>query len=182
MSKIAGSASRVFSMALAAVILGTNATILADTALHVTDDTEVTVFAAQPDVPRNLTVKGNDANVTGDVIIAGTNAAGAPITETIALNGSSVVLGNKAFATVTSITLPDYNVANTERVRVGVGSKLGLPVPLSRNTVLAAFLNGVREATAPTVAVSTADLESNTVTLNSALNGSAVIVDYYETI
>lgn len=182
MGKISGSQPRIYSLVLAAVILGTNATILADTALHATDDTEVTVFAAQPDVPRNLTVKGNDANVTGDVIIEGTNAAGAPITETIALNGANVVVGNKAFATVTSITLPDYAVADTERVRVGVGAKLGLPVPLSRNTVIAAFLANVREGTAPTVTVSAANVENNTVTLNSALNGSAVIVDFYETI
>lgn len=182
MGKIAGSASRVFSMALAAVILGTNATILADTALDETDPTEVDIFAAQPDVPRNLTVKGNDANVSGDVVITGTNAGGEAIEETIALNGANVVQGNKAFATVTLVSLPPYDTANTERVRIGVGSRLGLPVKLSRNTVLAAFLDGVREATAPTVAFSEDALESNTVTLNSALNGSDVIVDYYETL
>lgn len=182
MGKIAGTASRVFSMALAAVILGTNATILADTAMDDADPTEVDAFAAQPDVPRNLTVKGNDANVSGDVVIAGTNAAGETISETFALNGSAVVVGNKAFETVTLITLPPYDTANTERVRVGVGSKIGLPAKLSRNSVIAAFLNGVREGTAPTVAVSAAALESNTATLSSALNGTGVIIDYYETL
>ena len=83
---------------------------------------------------------------------------------------------------MTLITLPPYDTANTERVRVGVGSKLGLPAKLSRNTVLAAFLGGAREGTAPTVAVSSAALESNTVTLDSALNGVAVIIDFYETL
>jgi hypothetical protein len=116
------------------------------------------------------------------VLIAGRNAAGAPITETIALNGANVVVGNKAFASVTSITLPPYDTANTERVRVGLGAKLGLPVRLERNTVLAAFLAAVKEAVAPTVAVSAADVESNTVTLNSALNGTAVAIDFYETL
>lgn len=182
MGKITGSQPRISSLEHAAVILGSNATILADTALHATDPTVVTVFAAQPDVPRNLTVKGNDSNVTGNVVITGTNSAGATITETIALNAANLVAGNKAFASVTSIQLPDYAVANTERVRVGVGSKLGLPVMLERNTVLAAFLGGTREGTAPTVAVSASVLESNTVTLNSALNGSAVAVDFYETL
>jgi hypothetical protein len=182
MGKITGSASRIFSIEHAAVILGTNATILADTALHVTDDTIVTVFAGQPDVPRNLTVKGNDANVTGDVVIVGEDAVGSAITETIALNAANVVAGNKAFSLVTSITLPDYAVANTERVRVGVGSKLGLPALLERNTVLAAFLAGAKEGTPPTVAVSTAAIANNTVTLNSALNGGAVAIDYYETL
>lgn len=182
MGKIANSQPRISSLAYAAVILGGNATILADTALDAVNPTVVAAFAAQPDVARNLSVKGNDGNVTGNVTITGTNFAGAVITETIALNGANVVLGNKAFATVTSISLPKYAVANTERVRVGVGSKLGLPALLNRNTVIAAFLNGVREATAPTVAVSSAALESNTATLNSALNGSPVTIDFYETL
>lgn len=182
MSKIAGSQPRIATMLRAAVILGATNTILADTAMADGEETEIEAFAAQPDCPRNLTVTGNDANVSGDVIIEGTNAVGGPITETIALNGSATVVGNKAFATVTLITLPAYDTANTERVRVGVGSKLGLPMALDRNTVLAAFRNGARETTAPTVAVSESAVESNTVTLNSALNGTDVVIDYYETL
>ncbi len=182
MGKIVHSLPRISSLTLAAVILGTNATILGDTALDDADPTEVTAFAAQPDFARNLTVKGNDGNVTGDVVIEGTNAGGELISETLALNGANLVTGSKAFETVTSITLPKYHTANTERVRVGVGSKLGLPVKLSRNSVIAAFCNGVREATAPTIVFSAAALEGNTATLNSALNGSDVIIDYYETL
>lgn len=183
MAKIQGSRPRIASMLLAAVILGTNATILGDTALDSANPTIVSSgFAAQPDVARNLTVKGNDGNVTGNVVITGKNIAGETITETIALNGATVVAGNKAFASVTSISLPKYAVANTERIRIGVGSKIGLPVPLNRNSVLAAFLGGVREATAPTVTFSASAVESNTVTLSSALAGSAVIIDYYETL
>lgn len=182
MGKIAGSLSRIMSAALGTALLGTDTRVLADTAMASGATTVVTSFAAQPDVPRNLTVKGNDANVTGNVVIVGTNAGGEAITETIALNGASAVAGNKAFRTVTQITLPAYASAATERVRVGTGAKLGLPVKLSRNSVVAAFLGGVREGTAPTVAFSASALESNTVTLNSALNGTAVIVDLYETL
>src|SRR3546814_4743739 len=85
----------------------------ADPAVIAVDD-----LAGQPDVPRNLTVKGNDANVAGGVEIAGTNAFGAAISETIALAGVAVVAGVKAFRSVTSITLPKYAAADTERVRV----------------------------------------------------------------
>src|SRR3546814_2672891 len=81
-------------------------------------------LAGQPDVPRNLTVKGNDANVAGGVEIAGTNAFGEAISETIALAGVAVVAGVKAFRSVTSITLPKYAAADTERVRVGTGARL----------------------------------------------------------
>lgn len=179
--KISGSQPRVMSAALGSPALGGNADTLADTAMANGATTVVTVFAAQPDVARNVTVKGNDANVAGNVVVAGTNIGGETITETIALAGTAVVAGNKAFKTVTSITLPPYAVANTERVRVGRGTKLGLPVALSRDTIVAAFLAGVREGTRPTVAFSASALESNTVSLNSALNASAVIIDLYET-
>lgn len=179
--KIEGSQARIRSVLYGVVALGANAAILADTAMAAGVTTEVLVFAGQPDVARNLTVKGNDANVSGDVVIEGLNEDGAEITETIALAGAAVVVGNKAFAEVTSITLPIYDTANTERVRVGTGAKLGLPVCLNRNTVMAAFLAGVREAVAATVVVDADELEKNTVTLNSALNGTAVIVDLYET-
>lgn len=182
MGKISGAGSRILSAALGAALLGVNSRVLGDTALADGDTTEVTAFAAQPDVPRNLTVTGNGAAVAGDVVIVGTNAGGEVITETIVAAGAATVVGNKAFKTVTSITLPAYVSAGTERIRVGTGAKLGLGVLLSRNSVLRAFLGGVLEGTAPTVAFSATALESNTVTLNSALNGTAVLVDFYETL
>ena len=64
-----------------------------------------------------------------------------------------------------------------DTVSVGWGDKLGLPYKLSHNTVQEAFLNNVKEGTAPTVAVSATAIESNTVDLNSALDGH--VVDVY---
>jgi hypothetical protein len=154
--KIEGSQVRIRTCIAAVVALGANAAILADHAMDAALTTDVIVFAGQPDVPRNITVKGNDANVAGNVTVTGTDAEGNAINEVIALAGAAVVVGNKAFAAVTKVTLPHYAVANTERVRVGTGAKLGLPVRLTRNSVIAAFLGGVREAVAPTVAVSAA--------------------------
>ncbi len=179
--KITGAQVRIRSLILATVALGANAAILADTAMANGATTDVLVFAGQPDVARSLTVKGNDANCAGNVTIEGFDIDGRAISEVIALNGANAVNGTKAFAEVTKITLPAYAVANTERVRVGTGAKLGLPVCLTRNTVIAAFLAGAREAVAPTVTVDADEVEKNTVTLNSALNGTAVIVDFYET-
>lgn len=182
MGKILGAGSRILSAALGAVLLGVNSRIIGDTAMASGATTAVTVFSGQPDVPRNLTVTGNAAAVAGNVVIVGTNAGGETITETIVAAGTSTVVGNKAFETITSITLPAWVSANTERIRVGTGAKLGLGALLSRNSVLRAFLGGVLEGTAPTVAFSATALESNTVTLNSALNGTAVLVDFYETL
>lgn len=61
-----------------------------------------------------------------------------------------------------------------DKVSVGFNDILGLPYKLAHNTVITAALNNVREATAPTVTVSAAALEVNTVRLNSALAGQAV--------
>lgn len=149
--------------------------VLAATALA---DGAVTVVAAgltNPDVPRALSVTGNTATVIGNVVIEGTNIAGEVITETIVANGANTVLGTKAFKTVTKVTLPARGAAG-DTISVGVCDKLGLPYKLEHDTVLLAALNNVREAVAPTVTVSATELESNTVDLNSALNGGPVDV------
>jgi uncharacterized protein (DUF433 family) len=137
----------------------------------------VTTAITNPAVPRNISVKGNAAGVIGDVVITGTNYAGEAITETIALNGATAVEGAKAFKTVTKIDLPVEVHAGTDTVSVGWGDKLGLPYKLSHNTVLAAYHDNAKEGTAPTVAVSATAIESNTIDLNTALNGK--IVDAY---
>jgi hypothetical protein len=62
-----------------------------------------------------------------------------------------------------------------DTVTIGTTDLLGLPYKLAHNTVQAAYLNNTKDA-GPTVTVSATALESNTVDLNSALNGKAVDV------
>lgn len=165
-----------FQVAAAAAAAASATAILAATAL--TDEAQaITTGITNPAVPRSLTVKGNAAGITGNVVITGTNYAGAVITETIALNGSTAVEGTKAFKTVTKIDLPVEVNVGTDTVSVGTGTKLGLPWLLPHNTVLAAFLDNAKEGTAPTVTVSATAIESNTIKLNSALAGK--VVDVY---
>jgi hypothetical protein len=151
--------------------------VLAATALPTSGTTTVTTGITNPDVPRNVTITGNAVGITGNVVVTGTNKSGQTITETIAASGTATVAGNKAFKTVTSVQLPTRN-AGGDTISIGTGTKLGLSRKLTENTVLFAFLNGVKEGTAPTVAVSGTALESNTVILNSTLNGTAVVVLY----
>jgi hypothetical protein len=127
-----------------------------------------------PRVPRNVSIVGNAAGIAGNVTVKGLNYAGVAISEVLALNGTTPVVGAKAFASFTEIDLPIQTHAGTDTVSVGLGSKLGLPYLLPHNTVLAAYLNNVKEATAPTVTTDAANIENNTMLLNSALNGSAV--------
>lgn len=154
------------------------------TAVHaaVTDtgsDQTITTAITNPPAPRNVTATAG--GTAGDVkavqvIVAGTNYLDEAITETLpafTVNTTGSVVGNKAFKTVTSITMPAHDGTGATTA-VGFGDKLGLPYKLATNTVLLATLADVREATAATVAVSATAIESNTVDLNSALNGTAV--------
>lgn len=183
MTTITGARQRVNSKSLGSPALGTT------TAVHaaVTDtgvDQVVTTAITNPDVPRNVTATsgGTAADIKAvQVIVAGTNAEGAVITETLPIftvNTATTVTGSKAFATVTSITIPAHDGTGATTA-VGLGAKVGLGERLSLDTVIAAHLAGVREGTRPTVVVSSSAIESNTVTLNSALAGTAVVVDYY---
>lgn len=164
-----------FQVAAANAVAASDTGILAATAMPGSGTTVVTEGITNPAVPRALKIKGNAAGITGNVVIAGTNYADEALTETIALNGATAVDGVKAFKTVTSITIPPRN-AEGNTVSVGYNDKLGLPYKLAHNTVLIASLDNSREATAPTVTVSQTAIESNTVDLNSALNGKQVDV------
>lgn len=160
------------------------------TAVHaaVTDDgTEQTITTAitNPAVPRCLTATagGTATDIKAiQVTINGTDANGATITEALpafTVDTAGTVTGSKAFAAVTSIVIPAHDGVGATTA-VGTSEKLGLGAHLARNTVLAAYLDGVKEGTAPTVAVSASALSSNTVDLNSSLDGTEVIVDFYQ--
>lgn len=140
--------------------------------------TVVTTQITNPDVPRNVSITGNQASCTGNVVVEGTDVEGNALSETIAANGTSKVVGNKAFATVTSITIPARG-ASGDTIVVGYDTKIGIGGCLDYDTVLNAFFGGVREGTRPTIAKSSTVVASNTFILNSTLDGSAVVLDLY---
>ncbi|MEA4884263.1 MAG: hypothetical protein VB144_11530 [Clostridia bacterium] len=89
----------------------------------------ITAGLVNPDYARALSVVGNEAGITGDVIITGTDLAGNAITETLALAGKSTKNGAKAFKAVTKIELPAQTHAGTKQVEtatiVGAITKAG---------------------------------------------------------
>jgi hypothetical protein len=141
----------------------------------------VTTAITSPAVPRNITATAG--GTAGDikaiqVVVAGTNYDDETITETLpafTVDTAGTVIGSKAFKTVTSITIPAHDGTGAT-TSIGWGDKLGLPWELTRNTVLykQTFLNDVVESTEPTITVSASAIESNTIDLNSALNGTVV--------
>ncbi len=134
---------------------------------------------------RNVTVTQTavDAEDTnGTIVIVGTDLAGNVITETLTPKAGATVAGAKCFATITSITGVGWvkGGADPDTVTLGFGALIGLPDKLTDTAqVFAASLGNVREGTHPTVTVSATALESNTVDLNSALNGSPVKIYYW---
>src|SRR5687768_14086133 len=142
--------SRILSANYSAPALG------ATTAVHaaVTDtgvQQVVTTAITNPDVPRNVTATAG--GTAGDikaiqVVVAGTNVFGEAITETLpafTVNTAGTVVGNKAFYTVTSITIPAHDGVGATTA-VGTGAKLGVPATLSRKTFIALYFNGTAEA------------------------------------
>lgn len=179
-----GTGTRIISQSLGSPAVGAVATVRAahtDTGADVTLTTGIT----NPPTPRNVTATagGTAADIKAiTVTVTGRNAAGAVISEILpafTVNTAGTVTGDKAFATVTSVMIPAHDGTGAT-TSIGTGAKLGLGVHLGRNTVVHAFRAGAREGTAPTVAVSATALESNTVQLNSVLNGSEIIVDFYQ--
>ena len=184
MSKITGARTRVLEALLGSPALGA----VADVHAAVTDDGSeqtITTGITNPPTPRNVTA--TSGGTAGDikaiqVTVNGTDEDNKVISEVLpvfTVNSATTVVGSKAFKTVTSWVIPAHDGTGAT-TSLGLGSKLGLGVKLSRDAIVAAFLTGVREATRPTVAFSSANMDGNTVDLNSALDGSAVIIDHYE--
>ncbi len=181
---IAGARQRTASKSLGSPAVGATTAVHAALAVLDADGPQVvTTGITSPAVPRNVTATAG--GTAGDiaavaVTVTGTNAQGEAITEELpafTVDTAGTVVGNKAFATVTSYSVPEMDGTGAT-VAIGTGAKLGIGERLSRNSVRAAYHNGVLEATPPTVAFSPTALESNTVQLNTALNGSPVVIDY----
>lgn len=145
------------------------------------DGTTISTFAGQPDFPRNVQIVASGAT-TSNVVINGTDIRGQSISETLALNGTTPVVGAKAFKTVTSIVKPTVGATT---LSVGIGVKLGLDRNMLDQSVVDAYAAGVREATFPTVTasgtLSTASISANTITTNTAPNGSTNFSVYFAT-
>lgn len=135
----------------------------------------VTAGITQPDVPRALSIKGN-ASMSGNVVIHGTNFADAIVSDTIALNNSSEVLGIVAFKTVTSIDFPAKTNGSGDTVSIGRSNRIGLPVAVTDATfVIVKSFNNAPDAGSVTV---DATVGKSVYTPAGTLNGLKVLLLY----
>lgn len=135
---------------------------------------DVITAITNPDFPRIVTIKGNAAGIAGNVVIEGTNIDGDVITETIALNESTEVLGTKAFASVTKITLPAKTNGSGDTVSVGIGKLFGLP-HIVHNVAFLQIKLFDGSADTGTLAVDADEVEKNLFSLNGTPNGTKVL-------
>ncbi len=152
--------------------LGANAAVLAATALADGVTTIVTSGITSPDVPRVLAIKGNAASCAGVVAIEGFDANGMPLTEEIALNGATAVVGVKAFARVRRVVLP-ARAASGNTVSVGTGNLLGLWHALAADVRLVTTFDGAADA--GTLAIDPAVVAKNLFTPAGTLDGAKVL-------
>lgn len=121
------------------------ATVHAAVTLAADDPTLVTQGFTQPDVARVLTVKGNAASVTGNVVIIGADANNRQITETVALAGTAVVNTTRAFSRVFSVQLP-ARAASGNTVSIGTANIVGLTHALAVDVRLHTTFDGATDA------------------------------------
>lgn len=140
-------------------------------------------IAAQPDVPRNITVTATTvatgADTPGTITVVGTDIRDNTISEVIIPAQGSTVAGTKAFKTVTSVTGAGWVIAGgNDTIVVGVGNLIGLPITLpdATNTALTT-LDTTLAASATTggaLATSTVDASGGT------YNGSKKLYVYID--
>lgn len=142
-------------------------------------------IAAQPDVCRNVTVTvtaTGTADTMGTITVTGTSYAGQVITETITPVAGSTTAGLKAFATITSIVgagwVIDAVEGTKDKIKVGVGTALGMPFKIATGDCLLTVL-GVAFVV-PTVTVGALDvctIDASSGTYNGSKALYAVIVE-----
>lgn len=142
----------------------------------------ITEFLAQPDWPRNITVKVSATTAgdvaKGDIVVEGLNFAGEEITETHAITADTPATktGTLAFKEVTSVTVPVQD-GDSVTVDVGWGKIFGIPYKLATTElILKKLFNGAADSGTPTV--DAADIEKNTLPLNGTPDG-AKDIDLY---
>lgn len=174
------------------VVAGASATavLAASTAPSNGNPTVVTAGITNPDVPRALSVTpgGTAANVLGTpIVVTGTNSEGKVITENFGptAGATTVVNGAKAFATVTSVSIP-AQAGSGVTFSVGTQNKLGVLHRLIPNQTTVKVIQSTTIAATPTfqgvptVVTDGNNLENNLVTPLTAPNGTTFLYILYQ--
>jgi len=136
-----------------------------------------TTGITDPAVPRALSIVGNVAGITGNVVVTGKNYANEVITETFALNGTTTVQGAKAFKDITGVGLPVQ--VHTPVAQVETATAAGT-ITIAGNASVVVTANGMTGSpkTILVPVVGTLQAETATVvgTIGAAGAGNATVI------
>ena len=127
------------------------------------------------DVPRTLQYVASNAAQAGNVVVTGLNERGQVVSETVTLNGVTVVHGAVPFAYIISIVLPAKAGAYT--ASVGTDNGLGMQYrPLDADSEHRVYVSGAKGTNG------TIDATNYTYTPNSAPDGVKTYTVIYDSI
>jgi hypothetical protein len=146
------------------------------------NSTVVSEFPYGPGFGRCLQIVASGAS-TSVVTISGRDYLGQPMTEALTANGTTAVIGTKAFKYIDRIS---WTATAATTINVGTTDKLGLPFRMQN--VLEEMLDGVRVATLGTLvtpslvdpATATTTDPRGTYDPNSTLNGTAFLTAVFQ--
>lgn len=158
-----------------------DAAVAANTGVHAaitlpsSGTTVVTTSITNPDVPRTIRLKGNQATTQGLVVtIEGTDILDNAISEDVTMGGAFATPTDSlnAFKTVTKITVPTRGGAS-DTISVGLGASLAFDCYLDADSIV---LNST-EVTSKTV--DAAVISKNVFVPSATLNGSTDVILVY---
>ena len=169
-------AQELLKMSVVAFNLGKPAVL--DDDLYVTSadmaNGAYTLADTAPDMARNIritiTQQGSANDTHGTVTIVGKDILGNDIEEVIEPDANTTTDGEKAFASISSITQAGWEMDTTaDKIKIGTGNAIGLPVALSTtdNILLCTLNRSVQSHTASvgdpgSVAETTVDASAGT--------------------
>lgn len=132
----------------------------------------------KPDYPRNVQIVASGAT-TANVVITGLDTNGYQVTETLALNGTTPVVGKKSYSEVLTVAVP--TVASTT-VSVGTDVSFGLAFRATAVTVFLATVDGAADTGLGTFAIGSTSAGTDyygTWSPATAPNGTHAFVMFY---
>jgi hypothetical protein len=165
-----GSFGQVFKVDFGAPLVANTTLVLATTAVLVT----TLVPLAAPvvfDVPRNAQVVSSTTDTTQTITLRGLDEYGVALTETLTLNGTTPVLGLKAFKQINSY---QASLALAGNLSIGSGAKLGLPyyLPPQTGTGIGNILKESQDGATPTAGTAVGGVQTKATATTGDVRGT----------
>jgi len=136
--------------------------------------TTVTTGFSAITFPRLVSVTGNQATCTGNLVLTGTDIEGVVISDTLVINGTATVNSVKSFKTISQAVVPTRGAAS-DAITIGTVNTFGLPIRLSNTAqVIAGSFYGTVD-TGFTVSVDATDISKNLYVTAGTPNGTKIL-------